>query len=413
MDEKLPDVNVLLVEDDHTLLDLLSQTVLEVQHDRKDCVIHYTTASSDQEAILRIGDTIPDLIVTDLYVGVGQKEALDFLERLRDNLMTRNVRVIVISGRLHRQNDGKVYGFGSADRDLVNHLTRALKVDDVFSKPFSLYGPQGLMPAIDGQINRIIDDQSGSTGLPGRSAADSDLKFVLEHSDVPSVVIRGDLRKVGLAANDLYGTHFGNEIIDLLGGIIRQMLKKADVEGIERVAYQQGGDEFQILLRSKQVRLRDLSQVARVFCLSVGIEFDQRVRMLYEGRENYHDGVLVGPGVRNKERMHVALPVPCVRFTIIPVYKGVIKETAHIPIVENVLQAQMKAMDNEREKAANARFHLPARDFPELPTEEFARLVSLARQDLMPGWSRFAIARLSTVRLVLEEHGAEMKGKGR
>jgi len=118
--------NILVVEDDRT-----SQALLGYQAEDADLEIHVVTADNGAEALQRIVQVSPILLVL-LDLGMPQMDGFEFLTRLRTMPGHARTPVIVVTARDLTQED--------------HHRLRVMGVTQVFQK--GRYDTQALTEAI-------------------------------------------------------------------------------------------------------------------------------------------------------------------------------------------------------------------------------------------------------------------------
>lgn len=105
--------SILAVDDDSEILQILSFTLKKAGYE-------VNTASAGEEALLRVQEAIPDLIISDVMMpGI---DGFELLKRLRANKSTAFIPVIMLTTR-------------STNEDIIDGLT--LGADDYLAKPFN------------------------------------------------------------------------------------------------------------------------------------------------------------------------------------------------------------------------------------------------------------------------------------
>lgn len=116
---------ILVVEDDVTFLGLLSAHITGAGH-------QVQTAADAVVALRALVENPPDLIVLDIYV--PYLDGFEMLEALRADPATRDIPVIVLTGRADDDNYARAYKIG---------------VQDYFTKPVQ---SEDLIKAIEKQL---------------------------------------------------------------------------------------------------------------------------------------------------------------------------------------------------------------------------------------------------------------------
>jgi two-component system, cell cycle response regulator DivK len=98
--------NILVVDDSTTNIVLLEAILDEKGY-------HIDTALNAKEAFASITKQPPDLILLDLLM--PKISGFDFLEQLRNNEVTKNTPVIVVSALTDEENVNKIMGMGAID----------------------------------------------------------------------------------------------------------------------------------------------------------------------------------------------------------------------------------------------------------------------------------------------------------
>ncbi|MFH1493877.1 MAG: phosphate regulon transcriptional regulator PhoB [Pseudomonadota bacterium] len=134
--------NILVVEDEPAIQELLSFNLQQAGH-------HTLNATSAEQAISLLRDTLPDLILLDwMLPGVS---GIEFARRLKADAYTRTIPIIMLTARGEEQD--KIVGFDTG-------------ADDYITKPFS---PRELMARIKAVLRRrapqMTDDPVEIGGL--------------------------------------------------------------------------------------------------------------------------------------------------------------------------------------------------------------------------------------------------------
>jgi two-component system phosphate regulon response regulator PhoB len=134
--------NILVVEDEPAIQELLSFNLQQAGH-------HTLNATSAEQALSLLRDTLPDLILLDwMLPGVS---GIEFARRLKADAYTKTIPIIMLTARGEEQD--KIVGFDTG-------------ADDYITKPFS---PRELMARIKAVLRRrapqMTDDPVEIGGL--------------------------------------------------------------------------------------------------------------------------------------------------------------------------------------------------------------------------------------------------------
>jgi CheY-like chemotaxis protein/cellulose synthase/poly-beta-1,6-N-acetylglucosamine synthase-like glycosyltransferase len=112
VDHRTTEINILVVEDEESVQKVVAATLTHAGYE-------VTLAANGLEALKRVGEALPDLIVSD--VTMPQMDGMELLRRLREDRVTKRVPVIFLTAK-------------DAEEDLVDGFN--LGVDDFLVKPF-------------------------------------------------------------------------------------------------------------------------------------------------------------------------------------------------------------------------------------------------------------------------------------
>lgn len=210
---------VLIVEDEQNLSELASIKLANAGY-------RVLTAVDGAEALAKINNSKPDLVVLDLTLPV--KDGFEVCFELRRNVETRDLPVIMLLSKGQDPEQVKAMG---------------LRVDDFLLKPFS---PRDILVKVNTLMARAryLKEANPVTGWPGKQQIHDQLGRILAEN-------RGfDLLYLDLddfrIYNQVYGFAKGNGVIKLLAAVIRDA-----VSGLVEVNYYLahcGGDDFALLL---------------------------------------------------------------------------------------------------------------------------------------------------------------------
>jgi diguanylate cyclase (GGDEF)-like protein len=210
-------LKLLIVDDDPDILDLL-ETILQEE-------FQVTTASTGNEALKKLKDQPPNLLVLD-YV-LPDLEGPQICKTIRKDPLLLNLPILLLTGK------GEV-------EDKVDGLEAG--ADDYMIKPFS---PQELIARIKMLIRRSHSnlDANPLTRLPGNVSINKDLTERIKNKEKFAVLyIDIDNFK---ALNDYYGFEKGDTIIKDTSRILINAIQK---EGsVNDFIGHIGGDDFVIV----------------------------------------------------------------------------------------------------------------------------------------------------------------------
>jgi cellulose synthase/poly-beta-1,6-N-acetylglucosamine synthase-like glycosyltransferase/CheY-like chemotaxis protein len=125
--EKSHQASILIVDDDETILDYVNNALLEYGYD-------VTTATNGKQALERIAEAIPDLVVSDVMM--PEMDGLSLLKALRSEKSTNSIPILLLTTK------------GSI-KDKVEGLH--LGADDYLTKPFDI---EELIARVQSKIDR-------------------------------------------------------------------------------------------------------------------------------------------------------------------------------------------------------------------------------------------------------------------
>lgn len=240
---------VLVVDDDRNLRKIIS-TNLELAG------YHVATAADGREAIAKIEEEIPDLLLLDLMM--PHMDGYEVAKHVRNhpNPSIANVPIIILTAK--GETEDKLRGFEAG-------------ADDYITKPF---GPRELLARVRAKIRRVEVDSSLSplTRLPGNLAIEAELRRRIAEDDSFAVLYL-DLDNFK-AFNDVYGFTHGDEAIQLVARIATETLRRRGTPN-DFVGHI-GGDDFIIVTTVERS-----GEVAR----EIVAEFDKSIRALYSPKD--------------------------------------------------------------------------------------------------------------------------------
>src|SRR5579871_4018288 len=218
-----PPATILVVEDDPIIGRMLRAT-LEAEG------FHAIIAQSGEDGVASALREVPQLLLLDIMLpGI---DGFTVVERLRTNVKTAHIPVMMLSGR-HDTAD-KVRAFD-------------IEVDDYLTKPFN---SEELLARIRTQLRHVRDNLlSPLTGLPSGMRVERAIEQVLETTRQWSILyIDLDHFK---AYNDVYGFVRGNDLIRFLAQVTTETVREFgnDDDFVGHI----GGDDFVIITTPDRV----------------------------------------------------------------------------------------------------------------------------------------------------------------
>ena len=107
-------INILLVEDDPFLIDIYSTKLKEHNY----CV---SVASDGQDAINKITETIPDLVLLDVVL--PKLDGIEVLKTIKTNPKTKDVKVVVLSNLSQTYEVSKALEMGAVSYLIKSHYS--------------------------------------------------------------------------------------------------------------------------------------------------------------------------------------------------------------------------------------------------------------------------------------------------
>ena len=226
MDHAVDQPTVLLIDDSVEILRLL-----EVRLRNEDFTL--VTASAAVDGLRIATDRKPALILLDLDMPV--MDGFEALRALKENTVTVNVPVIVISGS--DDTDDKVAGF---DLGAVDYVCKPFNMPELRARVRSALKIHELMRMLEQRAQ--ID---GLTGLWNRAYFDERLGEEIANRDRtgrPFSLVLADLDHFK-SLNDTHGHPAGDAVLQSFARLLESTLRAQDV------ACRYGGEEFSLILR--------------------------------------------------------------------------------------------------------------------------------------------------------------------
>ncbi len=246
---------VLVADDDPRILQLL-RVFLEKEG------YHVLTAGNGSDAIRIAQEEVPDIILVDVMM--PQMDGFEVCRQLRNDTRTSHLPILMLTSRSATQD--KVTGFESGADDYV---TKPFELDELLARMRSLLRRAGEVPV-----------RSPLTGLSGNRLLREELRRRLGQKE-PFALLYVDLDSFK-AFNDAYGFLRGDEAIQLLARLIRDVVAQegAEHDFIGHI----GGDDFAIITEPSRVEAVAETLIER---------FDRAIPSLYDP-EDLERGYLRG-----------------------------------------------------------------------------------------------------------------------
>ncbi len=209
------------------------------------------TASDGREAVEKVLDTSPDLVLLDIMM--PEMDGITALRRLRSHPGAANTSVILLTAK-------------ALSEDRVRGLE--LGADDYVTKPFDV---TELMARIKAVLRRTqaMRDVSPLTGLPGNFQIAGELERRIEVGD-PFALVQADLDNFK-AFNDHYGFMRGDQVITFSADALLEA--RAEIGDTTTFVGHIGGDDFVAILDPG---------VAEQYCKTAIAKFDEGILDFYD-----------------------------------------------------------------------------------------------------------------------------------
>jgi two-component system cell cycle response regulator len=224
----LPPPPRLLVVDDSELIHRLLKVRLQFER------IEIETASSSEEALRRIKEFEPDVILMDIDLGVGDPmDGFEILSEIKSDSATRDIAVIFISGSTETMDRVRALELGAID-----FIGKPFEVVELKARIRSALRVRSMVRIL-AQKARI----DGLTGLWNRAYFDARMEEELNAAGRhgrPLSLILCDLDAFKVL-NDKHGHPFGDEVLERFAQILGAG-RSSDI------ACRYGGEEFALIL---------------------------------------------------------------------------------------------------------------------------------------------------------------------
>lgn len=234
------------------------------------------TSSTGEVALQKIYEVNPNLIVMNGLL--PDMNGYELCRRLSQDERSAHIPVIMVSSG----EDDKIFSLECG-------------ADDYLSKPFNI---RELIARINALVRRIEYGKNINplTGFPGALAIEAEIiKHINEYEDKFGVLYI-DLDNLKIF-NDTYGFLHGDEVIKLVGEVLREGVKKlGDERGfIGHI----GGDDFVVIISADK---------AEAMCKYIISEFDTRILSYYH-KEDVERGYILSGG---KKYPLMSISIGCV-----------------------------------------------------------------------------------------------------
>jgi diguanylate cyclase (GGDEF)-like protein len=272
---------------------------------------HVTMANSGVDALKKIIQTPPDLVLSD--VEMPGMTGFEVARRMSDDPFLRNIPVILLSGKRITAED-KVAGLGMGS-------------DDYILKPFT---PDELLARVRAVLrrNEIGLDANPLTRLPGNSSILREIEDRLL-AKTPFAILYADLNHFK-AYNDRYGFLRGDEVIRFSA---RVLLDNAKAQSPNNFVGHVGGDDFVVITPPEQ---------AEGLCQTIIQSFDKGISFFYEPADRG------GIEVIDRQGQKVKYPVMGIAIGVVSNQKKQIQSVGEVSQIGAELKKHAKSLGGSR-----------------------------------------------------------------
>jgi diguanylate cyclase (GGDEF)-like protein len=254
---------ILAVDDDHSILDLLKMLLEQDGYEVRGVNRGYKAIKVAQEIN-------PNLIILDWMM--PEMDGMETLKRLRANIYTRGIPIVILSARNSAKDIAEGLGWGA---------------DGYFEKPFK---NEELRARIKSILVRQADwvQTNPLTKLPGNEAIQNEILRRIETGEKFSFCY-ADLDHFK-SFNDKYSFLAGDEVIVMTANTILEVVEEygTDNDFVGHI----GGDDFMYITRPENdIKISD--EIIR--------RFDERIKKFYD-KEDLERGFIEGP-----DRQHLRI----------------------------------------------------------------------------------------------------------
>lgn len=219
-----PRLKILLVDDDPSILEILSDLMGIFGHD-------YVTARNGLEAMEKLQDEPFHIVLTDMMM--PGMDGMELLKHIHSNFPSTKIMVITGYDRTFTYTD--VIGAGASD-----FISKPFNTDELEAKISRLAREIELMRQLE-----LLSISDGLTGLYNRRHFDTKIieearRAYRQNHDLYLAVIDVDNLK---DINDKYGHPAGDRLLKSVGDIIKHCIR----ENVDW-SFRYGGDEFCVIL---------------------------------------------------------------------------------------------------------------------------------------------------------------------
>lgn len=246
--------HILVIDDDISILELLKSLLMTQGYE-------VTLAQSGQEALEKLKETIPHLIILDIMM--PEMNGYEVCKRIRKKPTLKHLPIIMLSGKGDVADEIEGWRIG---------------IDEYIVKPFNT---EELIAIIASVIYRTYlgIDANPLTKLPGNNSIREEINNCIEHKNsFAACFIDLDNFK---AFNDHYGFDKGDEAIKLTAGVIINAVHEIGVE--EDFIGHIGGDDFVVITHPDRVE---------ALCREIIEKFDEAIPDLYSEQDRQQGFIL-------------------------------------------------------------------------------------------------------------------------
>jgi len=291
---------VLVVDDEEDILNLI-KTILNTKG------YEIITAQSGQEALEKLKEKIPHLIILDILM--PGMEGYEVCRRIRKNPIFKHIPIIILSAK------------GSVEEEIEGWR---LGIDEYKVKPFN---PEELVAIVDAIIYRTYlgIDANPLTRLPGNNSIREEINRCIE-AKKPFAICFIDLDNFK-SFNDHYGFAKGDEAIKLTANVIINTIHNLGSE--DNFIGHIGGDDFVIITHPDKIDF---------LCKEIIQEFDKDIPKLYS-EEDRSQGYIVS---LNRKGEREEFPIMSISIGVVTNQKRDLTHLAQVSAIGTELKEYAK-----------------------------------------------------------------------
>ena len=244
---------ILIVDDSRTGIDILVAAL---------CSEYETyVAKSGREALLRVANNPPDLILLDIVM--PEMDGYEVCRRLKSDGRTKDIPVIFISAM--KESDDEYHGL---EIGAIDYLVKPVHANIVRARVKNHLTLRFAMLELE-RLNKLALDANPNTGLPGNNSVAKAISDAILN-ETPVCVIYADLDYFK-AFNDKYGFARGDDVIRFTAGLLTRAVAESDIRNafIGHI----GGDDFILMVDSEK---------CKGVCESIVSRFDESISGFYD-----------------------------------------------------------------------------------------------------------------------------------